>query len=287
MDPLWPILIITVAAVLIALLTGITLAWYNRGSRNLALATAGLFGASLFFGMQLWFELRPEVRSDFIVAKLGIDRTKPEIRQWIYSSESGDRITAEVYASNWLAAHRPEAFSGNREKLTSDLVLFSLAYFLQTPGAQYWEVRRHLLGSVLRFYPTTSERRCTIVTSAEVSSRLLSSHNLFDGAELPSGPVCFPLGTVFSITANSLVIRNHVCELTFTIEPSRGVNFQSPRVGEEFSKLPNGESRFETRATGLDVEARFFALRKGQRDGDEYRQWASALIDGARDWFEK
>ncbi len=142
-------------------------------------------------------------------------------------------------------------------------------------------------GGIVRFHPTSAERKCALVTSAEISSQLSRSGNLFAGAPLFDQSVCLPPSSVLKITANSLIIRNYVCELIFTIEPSGGVGFSSRLSGEEVSKLPKGESRLETRTTGLDVEIRFFALRIGQRDGDEYRQWSSALVNGARNWFEK
>ncbi len=292
MDPLEPILIACIGTLFISLLTAITLAWQNRRSRNLALAAAALVGVTLFFLTQLRFELQSATTREFILTELGIDPTKPEIRQWVYRTESGWRRTAEVYASNWLAAHNPTAFSGDREKITSDLVLFSLAYFLQTPEAHYWDVRKHSLvgkytGGIVKFLPTSAERKCALVTSAEITSQLSRSGNLLAGAPLFDQSVCLPPSSVLKITANSLIIRNYVCELIFTIEPSGGVGFSSRLSGEEVSKLPKGESRLETRTTGLDVEIRFFALRIGQRDGDEYRQWSSALVNGARNWFEK
>jgi hypothetical protein len=292
MDPFALILIACTGALFISVLTAIILAWQNRGSRNLALAAAALVGVALFFLTQLRFELQAATTSEFILTELGIDRGKPEIRQWVYGTESGWRPTAEVYASNWLAAHNPTAFSGNREKITSDLVLFSLAYFLQTPEAQYWDVRTRSLvgkysGGVMRFRPTSAERKCALVTSAEISSQLSRSGNAFAGAPLFNQSICLPPSSVLEITADSLIIRNHVCEVSFTIEPSSGVGILNPSKGEQLQKLPSGESRFETRTTGLDVRISFSALRAGQKDGDKYRQWSNALVNGARDWFEK
>src|SRR6266702_36436 len=292
MDPLAPILIVCIRALIVSVATAVTVAWQNRGSRNLALATGVLGGVTLLFLTQVRFELQSATSSEFILTEFGIDRSKPEIRQWVYGAESGERPTAEVSASNWLSAHNPDAFSGDREKITQDLVLFSLAYFLQTPEAQYWDVRRHsfvgkLSGGVIRFHPTSAHRECAIVMPEEIRGQLSRSRNTFAGAPLDIFSICLPPSSVFLITANSLTIRNHVCEVSFTIEPSHDVGFLNPGRGEELPKLLNGESRFETRTTGLDIKIRFFALRTGQKDGDKYRQWSSALVNGARDWFEK
>lgn len=292
MDPLAPILIACISALIVSVATAVTVAWQNRGSKNLALATGVLVGVTLLFLTQLRFELQSATTGEFILTELGIDRAKPEIRQWVYGTQSGWRPTAEVYASNWLAAHNPNAFSGDREKITSDLVLFSLAYFLQTPEAQYWDVRKHSLvgnytGGIIKFHPTSALRECAVVIPAEVRAQLSRSGNVFGGAPLFDHSICLPPSSVLEIKANSLVIRNHVCEVSFTIEQPGGVGFLNPGSGEEVPKLPNGDSRFETRTTGLDVKIRFFALRIGQRDGERYRQWSSALANGARDWFEK
>ncbi len=293
MDPLAPIRIACIIALIVSVATAVTVAWQNRGSRNLALATGALSGITLLFLTQLYFELQSTTMSEFILTELGIDRAKPEIRQWVYGTESGWRPGIEVSASNWLSAQNPNAFSDNREKITSDLVLFSLASFLQTPEAQHWDVRKHSLvgkyaGGIVRFQPTSAKRQCALVTPAEIRSQLSRSGNLFAGAPLLfEQSICLPPSSVLEITANSLIIRNHVCELIFTIESSGGVGFLSPRSGEEVSKLLGGESRFETRTTGLDVQIRFLALRIGQRDGGKYREWSSALVNGVRDWFEK
>src|SRR5437870_4447024 len=171
MDLLAPILIACIGALIVSVVTAVTLAWRNRGSKNLALATGILAGVTLLFLTQLRVELQAATTSEFILTELGIDRAKSEIRQWVYGAEAGWRPGAEVGASNWLSAHNPNAFSGDREKITHDLVLFSLAYFLQTPEAQYWDVRKHSLvgkyvGGVVRFHPTSAKRECAVVMPA-------------------------------------------------------------------------------------------------------------------------
>jgi hypothetical protein len=84
-----------------------------------------------------------------------------------------------------------------------------------------------------------------------------------------------------------LTVLNYVCEISFIIEPSGGVGFGNPGKGADLPKLASGEPRFETRTTGLAVTTVFFDVRAGQINSDKYRQWSSALTNGARDWFEK
>lgn len=231
MDPLTPILIVCKVAVIVSVATAATVAWQNRGSRNLALATGALAGIAFLFLTQLYFELQPIVTNEFILTELGIDRAKPEIRQWVYGTESGWRPGIEVGASNWLSAQNPNAFSENRAKTTSDLVLFSLVSFLQTPEAQYWDVRKHSLvgkytGGIVRFHPTSAKRQCALVSPAEIHSQLSRSGNLFAAAPLLfEQSICLPPSSALEITANSLIIRNYVCEVIFTLEPSGGVGF--------------------------------------------------------------
>jgi hypothetical protein len=292
MDPLQAVLIACLLTLSVSLVAAGVLVWENRASKNLALAASVLGGTTFLFITQLYSELKPITTSEFIITELGIDRAKPEIRQWAYGNVSPWRPTAEADASNWLVAHNLNSFSGDREKITHDLVLFSLIYSLQTPEAQYWDVEKHSLvgknaGGVIRFLPASADRKCAVVTSEEMRFGLSQSNNLFGGAPMPDRSVCLPPSSVLLITANSLTISNHVCQIVFTLEPSGGVGYLSPIKGEEFSKLPNGDSRFETRTTGLDVKVQFFGLRAGDADASKYRQWSSALVNGARDWFEK
>jgi len=291
MDLLELALIVNLAALGISLVSAFVLVRHNSRSRNLVLAAGTLLGAIFFFVTQLYFELHGSSSYDFITTQLTIDRAKPEIRQWAYSSDADGRVTAEPYASQWVAARNPDAFRWDRDKLTADLVLFSLVYFLQTPEAQLWEVRKHSIvgkwgGGVIRFHPDPG-RACRLVTETEVRSELSRSGNVFAGAPLSNRSICLPPGSLLEMARNSLIIRNRLCQVSFTLDPSRGVTYLNPGEGEELPKLPNGESRFETRTIGWDVETTFFNLRAQNRESARYREWASEVVRGARDWFEK
>lgn len=292
MDLLKLALVLNLVALGASGVAALVLVGYNARSRNLALATGALLGAITFFGIQVYFELQRSGKYDFISTELTIDRAKPEIRQWIYSSDAGGRLIAEGYASEWLATHNPDAFRHDRGKLTTDLVLFSLTYFLQTPEAQLWEVRKHSIvgkwgSGVIRFHPYPG-RVCRIVSETEMRSELSRSGNIFAGAPLQgNGTFCLPPGSTFEMSRKSLIIRNGICQVSFTVDPSGGVTYLNPGKSEEVLKLPNGESRFETRTIGLDVETTFFALRAQNRERTKYHEWASEVVSGARDWFEK
>src|SRR5229473_1636251 len=98
MDPLLPVLLASLVALFVSLVAAGAVAWQNRGSKNLVLAVSVLGGASFLFITQLYSQLKSETKSEFILTELGIDRAKPEIRQWVYEKESDWRPTAEVYA---------------------------------------------------------------------------------------------------------------------------------------------------------------------------------------------
>lgn len=105
-------LIINIAAIVVSLVTAGVVAWTNAGSRNLALAVGTFVAAVFLFLIQLPFELQRSVVRDWLSTSITIDRAKPEIRQWVYSSPPG--------ASSWLASNNPAAFSGDRERSSSE-----------------------------------------------------------------------------------------------------------------------------------------------------------------------
>ena len=130
MDVVKIALIVSIVALVVGLVTAIVVAVENAGSRNLALAVGALGAAMILFLIQLPFELQRSISRDRISTELTIDRAKPSIRQWIYSVNAGWRINAETGASAWLATNNPAAFDQDRDRVTSDLTLFSLVSFL-------------------------------------------------------------------------------------------------------------------------------------------------------------
>lgn len=291
LDPLEIDIAFNLTALGVALFCALVLLKNNARSRNLALAMGTFAGAIIFFCTQLYFELQPSTSYDFINTELTIDRLKPEIRQWAYTPGTSRRITAEVGASTWLVQKKPEAFSQDRTRITTDLVLFSLAYFLETPEAQFWETRKHAIvdqhgSGTIRFHPYPG-RECQVLSEAQLVALLSQAENLFSGANLFIQPVCLPPGTELEFSSRSLIIRNKFCQISFTLE-SPGVSFQNPGEGDPFPQLPKaGGSRFETRTVGLDAETTFFRWRAQSRDATKYHEWASAIVNGAHEWFEK
>jgi len=129
------------AAVVLAALCLVYLVSQNLGSRNIALATGALAGAFMLLVIQLAFELRADETTDFITAEYTIDRAKPEIRQWKYGLNQGHRLTRDLDASGKFAAAHAGQFNGNREKLTLDIVIFSLLVYLGVEQFN-WQMKR-------------------------------------------------------------------------------------------------------------------------------------------------
>jgi hypothetical protein len=89
------------------------------------------------------------------------------------------------------------------------------------------------------------------------------------------------------ISANSLAIRNPICQVVFNIEVPAYLGFTKPKTGGEAPELPGSGAQFGTRLIGLRVETTYFALRAQARDGSRYREWCSRLVGDGREWFEK
>jgi hypothetical protein len=169
----------------------------NSGSRNIALATGALLGALALLAVQLRFELRSEPSTDFITAEYTIDRAKPEIRQWKYDNDQGHRLGREVGASQIFAGAHPGQFDGDREKLTHDMVIFSLlAYF----GVEQfdWQMKRvQFIGQMATLTRTSFGSRpdeCTTVTKAQLQKLLSDAGNFFADANMFFGgqTLCLP-----------------------------------------------------------------------------------------------
>ncbi len=291
MDFLKVSLIANIIAIIVAATTAGILAWQNAASRNLALAGGTLVAAMVLFVIQLRFELQRSVSYDHISTELTVDRSRPSIRQWMYVDPRW-RILAEVGASDWLAANNPAAFAHDREKLTLDMVIFSLVSFLATEEYD-WQLKKvtykgKASGTLTTLEPVSKSEECSSFNESDLKSLLSRAGNLFANAPLTgfSGRLCLPPKSTIEISARSLVIQNPICRLSFDIEPSGGIFGMQPGTGGQVPQLPGGGSQFETRPIGLNVETTYFALRAQHRQLGKYREWCSRVISGAREWFQ-
>jgi hypothetical protein len=264
----------------------------NLGSRNIALATGALAGAVMLLGIQLVFELRADERIDFITAEYTIDRAKPEIHQWKYDSDQSRRLAQEVGASGTFATAHPGQFDGDRDKLTHDMVIFSvLAYFAVDQFD--WQMKRvqfvsQTMGTLTTTALGSKPGECTMVTKGQLHKMLSDAGNFFADANMFSGPqvLCLPPQSKIQVSSDGLLLTNPLCDISFTLEPSGSVAYYQPGTGAMVQPtLPNGEPKLETRITGIRVTVRCSALRAQHRDMPKYQDWTKRIVSGAQNWF--
>jgi hypothetical protein len=206
----------------------------NLSSRNIAIGTGALAGAAILHFIQLYFELRAEEDTDFITAEYTIDRGRPEIRQWNCSSNMGLRMSLELGASRNFAEGNPGQFNGNREKLTHDMVLFSLlAYF----GVKEfdWQMKRTQLvgrntGTNTTTVPGSKADECTAITRDQLRRMLLNAGNSFADVDMFFGrqSLCLPPRSAFYVNADELTVINPFCEISFILESSGAIFLDAP-----------------------------------------------------------
>jgi hypothetical protein len=280
------------AAVVLAAVCLVYFVSQNLGSRNIALATGALAGAFILLVIQLVFELHADETTDFISAEFTIDRAKPEIRQWKYGSIHSQRLSRDLGASSKFAAAHPGQFNGNREKLTLDMVIFSLLAYLGVEQFD-WQMKRTLFvgqstGTWTLTWPASKPDECTVITKDQLHEMLLNAGNSFADSDMFFGrqSLCLPPRSTLQLRADVLTLTNQFCEVSFILEPSGGIFFGRPGTNAlEQPLLPNGEPTFETRTTGIRVTVRYSAIRVQHNDMPKYRDWSKRVVSGAQSWF--
>jgi hypothetical protein len=227
----------------------------------------------------------PQVDQEFITTSLTIDRSIPSIRQTRYSSDD-ERMAVETIASQWLVEHNKKVFDDDRTKLTRDLVIFSLIAFMRSNEAQLWEIHPHLIGGLLTWHEDQN-RSCQLITDEDVRAGLRDSGNILAFTPIfTRQPICLPPNSAFDLSSDMLIMRNQKYELYFKLDRPAGVNYENPGTGNPLPKLPNGQSRFETRAVGIDVRETYFRGEMSDQEFSKYQKWGSDLVSAAKKWFE-
>jgi hypothetical protein len=270
------------------------LAWNNAGSRNLALAAGTVAAAVLLFSLQLPFELRSTEERDFFTVELTLDRQDVSIRQWRYTRGMSWRIHDEISAGQWLAKHHPHLFAteSDRDRLTRDLVLFSVVSYL----ARYefdWQRRPvrfsgDTVGTILTWDRQSKPSECSRFDEDALRARLTSAANLYAGAPLAltGAALCLPPNTHLNLTRESLTIENPFVRIVLELRPSGSVMYTKPGTGGEAPQMPGGGGRYETRLNGLVARVTYRALRAQHRHMDRYKTWTRSLLSGLHQWFE-
>ena len=243
MDTLKIGLIVGLATLGISFILVVVFAWFNPGSRNLVLATGTLGAAIILFVIQFSFEMRESESTEFINAEFTIDRLKPEIRQWKYPSNTVWRIHSEIDASKWVADNNPDLFEEDREKITSDLAVFSLISYLTT--SQYdWQLKEQSysgpsMGTITTFQRVSKAHECTTLQEEDFRDRLSEANNAFANAKLRlvSGPLCLPPNTRLTISPTSLSLQNLFGAISFDFELVSATSYMKPGTGGDVPLL--------------------------------------------------
>jgi len=74
----------------VLIVASIIIAYYNFGSRTIALGAATLAGGVIAFALLLWFELRPSTKDDQVSFAYTADFHDRQMRQWDYTKVVGD-----------------------------------------------------------------------------------------------------------------------------------------------------------------------------------------------------
>ena len=293
MDYLKSSVVAVIAGMAVTLLAALFIAWENRGSSNIGLATGTLGAAMLLFGLQLVFQLRGTDVSDVLSTEFTVDRQTPQIRSWRYTTAMAWRISTDTGASEWLARTNPVLFvsDGDQETLTRDMTLHSLLAYIGSEQPDWQMESRRYVGStgITGYRQGISQQdECRYVEADEFRDLLRSVGNvLADSGRIMLGPrICMPPGTRLTATRDSLVLENPFCRVTFKIALSGGVSRVEPRSGGQVVTLPDGQARYNTRPVGIAMTVRYFGIRAQHADAAKYRAWVDRLLTGAHTWFE-
>jgi hypothetical protein len=299
MDTIKFTLLIGIAAGIVALISLGFVVLANAGSRNVVLAAGTLAGATVLFAVQLWFELQPSTRSDYITSEFTIDRSKYSIGQWKYdrTNSTSFRWTSDVATSQWLSENNLVAFDGDRDRLTLDMIVFSILQYMVSEQPD-WRVTRYnvLKGSFVKSssYPIFPERtECTPLDINALRQILETGGNPFAQAPFPtmmfqSVYVCLPPDTDLTVMKDSVLIKNPFCTIRIKVDQASITSFGTferyvrPTNGPF---LPNGEPQYETRVTGINVAVNYSRFRAQHPKMEKYRKWADRLVDGLDEWF--
>jgi hypothetical protein len=149
-------------------------------SRTALTALATVVGASVVLAITLKFDLRGSKDITRITTEYTFDRAVPQLRQWMYARSLGDRYATEVLANYAALKANSSIFEGDREKLTRDMILFSLIVYLETRQHDWQMEERHYATS------TSTITRMQDKSNPENTARLTSERHSVSDPATPS-----------------------------------------------------------------------------------------------------
>jgi hypothetical protein len=270
-------------ALLVALACSTYVVWINGGSRNLGLGLGALFGACVLFALQLLFELQPTKSIVDFPAHFAADFQDKWIRKTPLTTTDGIAAIVNQEASGVMVKASPVFNSTQADKLTRDLaIIYMLSYLIerqfdwQIDAASYKTqyCTMNLRGS------TSPPNECTTIDPAFVKGKLQKSGNVF--AVPPHFllfPLCLPPNSTLEITADTVIITNSVCEVSFA--------FRYPLLEmSSLVPLPDESTRYANVTHAIRATTTYFSLRAQDRKLKSYQSWASRIVSGVKEYFE-
>jgi hypothetical protein len=266
------------------------------GSRGAWTSLAAVLGASVALAINLRFDLRGSKDITRITTEYTFDHAVPQLRQWMYPRSLGDRYATEVLANYAALQANPSIFEGDREKLTKDMILFSLIVYLETRQHDWQMEERHYATSTSTI--TTMQNKsnpentaeCTKISYDYIMHMLTAANNAFALTRpiTPFSYLCLPPQSSVRLDQSSITLRNPFCTILFSTEPGF-LELRMMQPGShtaDVPALPDGKPRFETRVIGLQVTRKMSWVTAQHQDFVKYEKWCKGVVDGARAWFE-
>jgi hypothetical protein len=154
------------------------------GSRGAWTALAVVVGSLVALGINLRFDLQGSKSTVKIAAEYTFDASIPQIRQWVYARSLAERYASEVLANDTILKIEPDAFR-DRDKLTRDMIVFSLTAYLET-SQHDWQAEPDVYATPSRTISTTKfrsnpadPRTCTKVERDAVHRIMSRVGNIF------------------------------------------------------------------------------------------------------------
>lgn len=292
-DPLWPATILGAFAIAVAVVCFAYLTIENAGSKTFSLAAAALLSAILVFGIQALFELRPVTSKRFITAEYTIDRSPFQIRQWVYASASGMRITVETMASKDYEIAHPTLFDfaddlSNASRVMTDFALFSFLAYLSIEQFDWQLQQTKYSGRTGTTTLTAAGSKPEECSPSEIRHSLLQAGNAFASSKpaVLFDRICLPPNSTITVSASSVIITTRLVTIEFLFKPSGSNIFADPNNQSAAPALSDGRSRFLTSYVGITVTTTYSGIRSQNRQMEKYKNWASNLVEGAQLWFE-
>jgi hypothetical protein len=168
-----------------------------------------MIASALTLAAALAFDLRGSKDFKIVTTEYTFDRAVPQLRQWMYARSLGDRYATEVLANYTALKRDPAIFEGDRDKLTKDMILFSIVAYLEMNQRDWqMDVEQYTtsLGSMTTWRPASdpaNSMQCTKISVDDIHGMLRDAGNAFADARPPSmlgNYLCLPHGHLFIST---------------------------------------------------------------------------------------